>query len=357
MLYGRRDIPGDSGLHNVFDHRNVLNRSVRAQIVNVDAKNGVVVIDYENIPSGGKYITVAPLWMSFPDAKVGNPAWGRFIPHEGDLVRVSFDYDDQPVIIGYDIIASLPDEADGFAGWPALNKQYEDAIGGNDDKAKFAKFIPLKSGEYDFMSSGGAYIYGRDEGTLYMAGGRISVLLSKEDVNLISFAIGDVLDADNNEVKSDLTDESVRFWYQSFDDNKNEVIQMSMDKSGNWDVKSTGTVGARFDFQSGNITTKSKEVTFTASTKLVVDSPSIKLGSDSAAEAAVLGNAQKTAFDTYMTTLHNAIIQAFTTGGMSPTGPVVFPTALPALILSVNNAKIAYDTASNTFLSNTVKVK
>ena len=94
-LYGRREVPGERGVQGVLDQRAVLNRTLRAQVSAVSPENGYVIITYENMPSGGKYITVPPIWMSFPDAASNSgPAWGRYMPQQSDLVKVVFGYDD-----------------------------------------------------------------------------------------------------------------------------------------------------------------------------------------------------------------------------------------------------------------------
>lgn len=191
-LYGRRSTPSERGGADILNQREVLNRTIRAQVSEIDEKNGLAILTYESVPSGGKYVTISPLWMSFPnDAVSSGPSWGRYMPQRSDLVRVAFDYDDRPYIVGYDIIANDPRVGDGLSGWPRLNTQYEAAKGNEDtqaNRAKFAKFIPLNPGEYDFMSSGGAYIYGNNRGRLYMAGGSVSLSLIKNDLRMSSRA-------------------------------------------------------------------------------------------------------------------------------------------------------------------------
>lgn len=187
-LYGRRDVPGEPGIRDIVDQRSVLNRTIRAQVVDSDPTNGYAILTYESLPGGGRYATTAPLWMSFPEAASGSgPAWGRYMPQQGDLVRVAFDYDDSPYIVGYDIAANKDGVGDGNSGWPQLNDQYESAAGNPDvkpERAKFAQFTPLNQGEYDFMSSGGAYIYGNNRGRLYLAGGAVSVSMIKNDLRM-----------------------------------------------------------------------------------------------------------------------------------------------------------------------------
>lgn len=375
--YGRRNNPTEHNIGDVIGQRHVLDRTIRAQVRSVDAENGVVILIYENMPGGGKYTTIQPLWMSFPDTKIGNPAWGRFIPQEGDLVRVSFDYDDRPVIVGHDIAAESAKVADGLSGWPAINDQYKISKGSNapKSKAKFAQFIPLKPGEYDFMSSGGAYIYGNNQGRLYMAGGNVSVTLIKNDLRIAQraqllshsadhceYRLGQVrrtdassqldktISADSNGVYKEFSvvlrktidaqtsmdvstfkignvvaeDGSVigptnpyRFLYQSFGSSGSEVCKMAIDNLGNWDVlaSSDATIGVTFDFSSGDWTTKFKTATHTNSSKTSIDSPDINLGAVDAPEKLILGNTYGNAEKDYVSDMATQNQNAVTSTG------------------------------------------
>lgn len=199
-VYGRDDTPGEKGIGDLADQRNVLNRTIRAQVVDVNNDDGYVILNYEGLTGGGRYATVAPLWMSFP--QVGGASWGRFMPQRSDLVKVSFDYDDRPHIVGFDVVASKDGVGDGGSGWPQINNLYKAAKANPDAKiranrggrefdvsiARYAQFAPLNPGEFDFMSSGGSYVYGTNMGKLYLAGGSVSVALVKNDLLLASSA-------------------------------------------------------------------------------------------------------------------------------------------------------------------------
>lgn len=194
-MSGRTLNPGEQDVWELVDQRNIKNRTLRAQVKNVDNENGFVILNMEGSPGGGKYATIDPLWMSFP--RDGGAAWGRFMPQPSDLVKVSFDYDDSARIVGYDVSAAKPGTADSKSGWPYLNSLYNTAIQDPSKKiavtdsqgnttqvsiAKYAQFAPLNGGEFDFMSSGGAYIYGNNTGRLYMAGGGVSIALNKNNM-------------------------------------------------------------------------------------------------------------------------------------------------------------------------------
>lgn len=200
-MAGRTPNPGEKDPFDLIDQRGVKNRTLRAQVTAVDNTNGFVTFNLEASPAGGKVATVAPLWASFP--RGGGAAWGRFMPQVSDILKVAFDYDDAPRIVGYDIAAEKEGFPFGRVGWPSLAALHETANSnpsakvtvtdskGNKSQvsiAKYAQFIPLQPGEFDFMSSGGAYIYGQANGRLYMAGGAVSVSLNKNDLLIEQYA-------------------------------------------------------------------------------------------------------------------------------------------------------------------------
>lgn len=338
-MSGRRPIPGDKGLAIAMEQRAVLNRTIRAQVTNVDSKNGFVKLTYDGLPSGGRHATIEPLWMSFPSS--GRPAWGRFIPQESDMVKVTFDYDDYAKITGYDVVANRADIADGRSGWPELAAQYEKFISGeNDDRPQFANFISLNPGEYDFMSSGGAYIYGNNAGRLYMAGGPVSISIIKNEMRILSrsqlsttiaddsemrfgqvrradaqgnekvissdtngalkefnvsvaasspkatlgvFKLGNVVD-DTAEVQSSQGN-PLRMLLQVYTDASSKTYEMSVDKLGNMSIESS----------SAEFIMNYNKYKFTAAQEFVVSSPTIKLGGDDSSHPLILSNTYQSA--------------------------------------------------------------
>jgi hypothetical protein len=195
---GRWPIYGESDAYDFIDQKGVLNRTIRAQVSTVDGKNGFLKFNYDGLPGGEKFVTIPPLWMSFP--KTGGLAWGRFIPQPSDIIKIAFDYDDRPHVVGYDVIANVDDIADGHSGWPGLNSLYDQAkadpskkidvnISGQKSKipiAKFGQFMPLEPGSYDFMSSGGAYICGDSTGKLFLSTDAVSTTMTPSDLNISS---------------------------------------------------------------------------------------------------------------------------------------------------------------------------
>lgn len=346
--YGRRQVPGEKGPRDLINQQNVLNRTIRAQVTSVEPTQGYVILTYESLPGGGKYATVPPLWMSFPPSTSTNgPAWGRYMPQQTDLVKVSFDYDDRPYIMGYDIIASKDDIGGSHFGWPALNDQYEAAHGNPDvdpDRAKFAQFVPLNEGEYDFMSSGGAYIYGNNRGRLYLAGGSVSVSLIKNDLRISSrsqlwshiadncdfrfgqvrrtdpstqldttvatdasgtykefmidvqttvapgtstrlglMQVGNVTDPSAGTVTtSSATGSPLRYNYVNYSDAGISNLTSAIDNLGNWEVIApTAPNGVKFDFSLGEWQTSFTTINHIASSSCTLTSPTVTYNASS----------------------------------------------------------------------------
>lgn len=410
-IYGRRPIPGEH--QNIGAHSNyhgVLNRTIRAQVSTVEPADGFVTLDYDGLPSGGKFATVAPLWMSFPNASIGGPAWGRYMPQKSDLVKLAFDYDDKPHIVGFDIVAGKENVANGIAGWPAINELHT-ASETDDSKAKFAQFTPLNPGEYDFMSSGAAYIYGNNQGRLYLAGGSVSVSLIKNDlrissnaqlwshladdcdfrlgqvrransdgievpvdddsdgkfkefgVNLnrsvspgVSLALselktGNVVGDDGAVLKTPKADQDARFWFRSFDEDGNESLKMAIDKLGNWDIVSTTTdKGVNFDFANADWTTSFNTVTFNISSEFDVNSPKILLG-ENASHPLILSNIYRPAEDEWFAKIDSSIktlASAMTTiGGLLTTAGNVMIVPIGGAIYAATPIASAGATATS----------
>lgn len=394
-IFGRRDVPGDMSLKEQLDSETVRDRTIRAQVTSVDPDNGFVLVDYSGLPSGGRYVTVPPLWMSFPppNAAVG-PAWGRYMPQPTDIMKLSFDRDGSIRAVGYDIVANSRDVADGYSGWPELMRLYEAALKPGTDPAfqRFGQFVPLKPGEYDFMSSGGAYVYGNNRGRLYLAGGSVTVSLTKTDFRLDTTAqmwkhqadecdlrfgqarrvkdqatglevatadaaarefnlrvnrgqsklgqmvVGNVIGEDGSVINSRFNN-PVRYRLELFTASSASALLQQIDNVGNIEYAAPNAQGGIFlDFSAGKWESKNTEVLFNASSKFSVVSPSVNLGDTSPTEQLVLGttyiNAQTTwatDINTFASSLNTAVV-AFTTALTTWAGLVTaacVPLAIP----------------------------
>jgi hypothetical protein len=300
--------------------------------------------------------------MSFPKLGQGGSqgaAWGRFIPQETDIVRVSFDYDNSPYIVGYDVIANKD-----RVGWSELHDQYERSKDSNDpERSKFSKFTPLNPGEYDFMSSGGAYIYGNDRGRLYLEGGSVSMSLIKNDLRLAARAkltqytsddcefrfgqvrraqpdgsespsgdgspkefnvalkksipggsptaisdlkIGSCYDDAGTEITNSKSGSATRFLYRSYSDAGAQSLQLQIDKIGNVEMLAPDASTFEIDFGSGTLHAKVTDMAVDASGKVNVNCDTITLGNN-AEHPLFLTKTYRSAEETYVGDLDGVI--------------------------------------------------
>lgn len=407
-MAGRSLNPGEKGPQELIDQRNVLNRTIRAQVVDVNKDDGFLILNYESLPSGGKYATVNPLWASFPE--VGGASWGRYMPQRSDIVKISFDYDDKPHIIGYDVIAGKEGVGDGRAGWPGVSSLHKSAKQDPNAKitvekngrqkqvsiAKYAQFAPLNPGEYDFMSSGGSYIYGNNVGRLYLAGGSVSISLIKNDLRIDNRAQVVYTKADDSELRfgqvrrpgadtldkvvatdptgklkeftvniretqtpgvfTSVADMSVghvinsagapellngnelRLFYAAYNTNV-PTLHLRVDKLGNMDINAPAST----------FSTTTTNLSHTVSTKTYIACPDINLGSQNATDYIVLG----TTYRSNETIFHNSLITDLTSlaaqlttlaGTLSAAGGALTgaATSLGTVAGGINAAAIAY---------------
>jgi hypothetical protein len=176
-MVGRDPNPGDPGPYkDMRDSTQYHSRLVRGQIQSATESEGKATIaTFEII--GQRKVTVPPLWFSAAGRK---SAWARYMPLGGEIVNVAYRNDDTAQIVGYDATASNQKDV---AGWSVL-KGFEEA----GDVAGFADFKELKGGEFDLRSSGNAYIFGSNVGTLLLSGGQAFIKLDKQAYRIESKA-------------------------------------------------------------------------------------------------------------------------------------------------------------------------
>lgn len=191
--------PGETNPFRSFmDRTHIFNRTNIANVTDIDNRNGILTVTLNGLPHAeDNKCSVPPLWLSTPSS--GAAAWGRYMPMKNDVLKVVSGADDKPYVVGYEpgFAHGSKDVEDGLTGWPSLNSIYNTASVDPSGRfklanksempvAKFMQFVPLNPGEYDFMSTGGAYIHGSDTGRLYMCGGAASVTLNKADMSIQS---------------------------------------------------------------------------------------------------------------------------------------------------------------------------
>lgn len=177
-MAGRDSYPGEdpTGYMGLRDGGRYLSRIVRGQITSVDPPNGKGQVNTLEVHSAAD-ITIPALWFS---GKGRQSAWGRYMPFGGEHVHMAYRNDDSPVIVGYNINNGGEEQIQ--EGWQQLKKFADDGIAG------FAVFRELRPGEFDFKSSGDAYIHGSNQGTLYLSGGQAFIKLNKQAYRLESKA-------------------------------------------------------------------------------------------------------------------------------------------------------------------------
>lgn len=168
-MSGRPPIRGDRPWHGILSPNEVHSRTIRARATNPNTEDGYVTLDFDGLPSIGRYASIPWMWASFPSP--GQGAWGRYMPFHNDMVKVSFDYDDTAHIVGFDVKGESPEVADGHAGCPKVRRASASGT--------LPLYHTLKSGEFDFMSIGGAYVFGSATGQLLMQGGPTTIVLTK----------------------------------------------------------------------------------------------------------------------------------------------------------------------------------
>jgi len=168
-----------------LDTRNpcYLDRLVRGQIADISEDIGRLSINIIDSSPGYEQVTVPTLWFS-ANAKNdvdGNPivgslktAWGRYMPLGSEIVDIAYRNDCTAAIVGYNATA----DENRSTGWSVLKKLQENNVSG------YSSFKQLKRGEFDFKSSGDAYIYGSAGGTLLLAGGVATIKLDKQSYRI-----------------------------------------------------------------------------------------------------------------------------------------------------------------------------
>lgn len=157
-MSGRSLVPGweGRGLNEFRDRDLHLNRIIRARVVSVDPATGRAVVSFEGL-GGARTLTIPVGWMTI------NPggtryAWSRYMPFPGDIMIVGFDTNGEARALGYDTL--------NYAQLPKLKAE-----------GLLPQWSDLRPGEWDFASSGGAYIRGRVNGTLWLAGQAVDLQL------------------------------------------------------------------------------------------------------------------------------------------------------------------------------------
>lgn len=158
-----------------------LSRAHLAQITDVNVAKGTCsAITLEGNAIVRKDLEIPVLWHSIQGVRENGQltsafrsSWGRFVPSKNDFVYLDFNPKGQAVITG---MATLPARKQGDTGQQEALKSTADYP---EEKFRSSAYTSIKEGEFDFLSSGGAYIHGTDTGLLFLGNALSSVEIDR----------------------------------------------------------------------------------------------------------------------------------------------------------------------------------
>ena len=172
------------GLQDETQYHNRINVG---QIVGVRPDDGIIQV---RLTTGALHKMPIPVYgFSMPindqdnqQLRAGTRAsWVRYMPQVGDFVKVGFGPDNRPEVIAAATWGDLPSERGPpgqLGGYAQYSRARDRGVPGMET------FYTLFPGEWDLRSSGNAYIRGGQFGTLFLAGGGVTLSLQKEQEEL-----------------------------------------------------------------------------------------------------------------------------------------------------------------------------
>jgi hypothetical protein len=177
----------DNTFNDMLNPNAVHNRTLRCYVLDVESTEGFIRLKHDGMPGQGRSASIPWLWASFPDPTTEGGkrkgAWGRYIPFKNDLLKIGYDWDDKIHVLGYDTKYYSSNTSANQCGWGQITTE-----SAGDNPLVLSQFRTLKSGEYDFMSIGGAYVFGSDKGLLHFEGGPSQLNLTKSNNSIDSIA-------------------------------------------------------------------------------------------------------------------------------------------------------------------------
>lgn len=182
----RHPNPGEGSLRRrgLQEEKQNLNRVHIAQIASVDTEHGTASVVVNG--TAQKYnVAIPTLGLS---AHSQRSSWMRYMPQNLDYVKLGFGTDGRPEVLS---MATWGDRysvsdaknsgtaADGPGGARYIGGYAQVQSLANAGKGQLRDFVPLRQGEWDFRSSGNAYIHGSDQGRLLLAGGPSKIEIRK----------------------------------------------------------------------------------------------------------------------------------------------------------------------------------
>lgn len=165
----RRRPPGMQHRGGLQEERQVKNRVVIGQITSVDDADGAVTVTLQQtqeqvkvaVPLGGFAINGL------------RSSWMRYMPQEYEFVKIAYENDGTPLIVGYATFGENFDPKTERRGGGVAPRQSAYATArelARTNTNGMQIFRALRPGEWDMRSQGGAEIYGDRDGNLTLAG-------------------------------------------------------------------------------------------------------------------------------------------------------------------------------------------
>lgn len=211
----RPSIPGDeqNARHGRENENNFLHRLHLGQIKTLNEEFGTLNVWVFDIQD---FVTVE-IPMPAMSVQRTSSSWFRYMPEPNSFVYIGYDLQNQPVCMGYALLGNDPSATASSSNSPttgaspnqakyvphiggykrlALAKQASDrgqtepaaSTSSNQIPIGLRDFVPLKSGEWDIRSKGGAYIRGSRFGQLTLACASDYIQIDKQRDEIVSRA-------------------------------------------------------------------------------------------------------------------------------------------------------------------------
>ncbi len=158
------------------DEQRFLARSHLGRIVSVDTRRGLAKV---SLVQAGPPERDCPVVLGGLSVDGFRSSWRRYMPHRGSWVRVGFENDGTPFIIG-PATYGMVEEAVAAGTFKVKSAGYT-ALKDARDKGGLGlnEWFELKEGEWHDRSSGGAAVFGSAGGQLTLSAGGVNVTLDK----------------------------------------------------------------------------------------------------------------------------------------------------------------------------------
>jgi hypothetical protein len=157
------------------------------QIVDIKEEDGTATVKVigQN-PGAADQDLIIPCAVSIPNANGTKSSWQRYMPQKHDYVKLTYRTDGHAEIVCMAMYGGIKEKEKKSA----QGQTYAVLKEMNASKNYFGlrDFRPLKQGEWDMRSSGGAYIFGSNKGRLILRSGmsQISVERQQDEIRQVT---------------------------------------------------------------------------------------------------------------------------------------------------------------------------